>query len=40
LEACRTSLDEAEANREGWLDADAAFAELKARYTKRAGAPT
>ena len=34
MEAFRRSLDaaEAEADREGWLDADAVFDELKARY--------
>jgi hypothetical protein len=34
MEAFRRSLDEAEAeaDREGWLDADAVFSELKARY--------
>jgi hypothetical protein len=34
MEAFRRSLDEAEAeaDREGWLDAEAVFRELKARY--------
>ena len=37
MEAFRRSLDEAEAeaDREGWLDADAVFSELKARYAAR-----
>lgn len=37
METFRASLDEAEAEaeREGWLDADAVFAELKARYADR-----
>ena len=37
MEAFRRSLDEAEAeaDREGWLDGDAVFAELKARYADR-----
>lgn len=37
-EAFRRSLDEAEAeaDRDGWLDADVVFAELKARYADRA----
>ena len=37
MEAFRASLDEAEAeaDRDGWLDADAVFAELKARYADR-----
>jgi hypothetical protein len=34
MDSVRRSLDEAEAEaeREGWLDADAVFSELKARY--------
>jgi hypothetical protein len=34
MDSLRRSLDEAEAEaeRDGWLDADAVFAELKARY--------
>ena len=32
METFRRSLDEAEADREGALDAEAVFAELKARY--------
>lgn len=38
MEAFRRSLDdaEAEADREGWLDSEAVFAELKARYAGRA----
>lgn len=34
MEAFRRTLDEAEAEaeRDGWLDADSVFAELKARY--------
>jgi len=38
MEAFRRSLDEAEteAEHEGWLDADAVFAELKARYAQSA----
>jgi hypothetical protein len=34
MDGVRRSLDEAEAeaDREGWLDADAVFSELKARY--------
>lgn len=38
MEAFRRSLDEAEeeAEREGWLDLDAVFAELKGRFADRA----
>lgn len=38
MQAFRRSLDEAEAeaDREGWLDAEAVFAELKARYANQA----
>jgi hypothetical protein len=37
MEAFRRSLDEAEAeaDREGWLDAGAVFSELKARYAAK-----
>jgi hypothetical protein len=37
VEAFRKSLDEAEAeaDREGWLDAEAVFAELKERYADK-----
>jgi hypothetical protein len=37
MEAFRRSLDEAEtkADREGWLDAEVVFAELKARYADK-----
>ena len=38
MEAFRQSLDdaEAEADRDGWLDSEAVFSELKARYAGRA----
>jgi hypothetical protein len=37
MEGFRQTLDEAEAEaaRDGWLDADAVFAELKARYADK-----